>query len=112
MPREIVDCDVDMPEPGRYSEGGGAVRWHELKILGSIMNQSESIRQRVRRRRIDDELCREFFFRPRGRSRLGRAISSGLWIKPLRHFKLDDTAREGLVVGVFQLDLDFVGPWR
>src|SRR5262249_43806144 len=88
VPGGVIDGDVDMANPWRYSGSGRSRHRQHLDILGPIMEKHEPSRQLVWKWCIDNEL--------RGGDYLS---STYLQIRPLWHFELDDVLRDGLVNG-------------
>ena len=49
---------MDVPDPGRYGKRGRTEHRHDVQILRAILNHHPAKRQRVGKRRIDDDLSR------------------------------------------------------
>jgi hypothetical protein len=57
-PGAVVCRHVEMPDPWRYGERGGAEHRKNLQIFGAVLNDHDASGQLVRLWRIDDDLRR------------------------------------------------------
>jgi hypothetical protein len=54
VPRRIIHGHMDVPDARRYIEGVRAEHRHDVQVLGAILDDDQSVGERIRKRRIDD----------------------------------------------------------
>jgi hypothetical protein len=58
QPRQVIDVDVQMPDPGRYLKGAHPEHGCDAHILHAVLRPEEALGQPCRNRRINDQLRR------------------------------------------------------
>jgi hypothetical protein len=43
QPRQVVEVDVQMPDPWRYVEGACAEHWYDVHVLNPILNTDDAL---------------------------------------------------------------------
>jgi hypothetical protein len=54
VPRRIIHDDMDVSDAGRHIEGIRAEHRHDPQILGAMLDDSQSVGERIRKRRIEN----------------------------------------------------------
>src|SRR5512145_3474615 len=54
-PRQVVDADVQMPDPWRYAEGALPEHRYDAYVLRPVLDPDEALGQRLGMRWVDDQ---------------------------------------------------------
>ena len=58
VPRSIIHGHMEVPDARRYVEGVRPEHRHDPQVLGAILDDDQSVDERIRKRRIDDNFRR------------------------------------------------------